>query len=205
MSLMKKQIFLQENILKKINKIILLLLFSFVSISTNSNAKEKWLIDKDISKITFEVPVLFASNVKGEFKNINGFVEIDLDNKKDNKALISVDVGSIEINYNKYKNLLLSPIFFDSSKFPLALLDTKKFTYKNENELKLNIELTIKGISKITETKLTVKKLTSEIVQILGNLNFSRTDFNIGTGNWTNTTILKDKIKIKANIFLIKE
>tara|TARA_B100001115_G_C15835922_1_gene417996 strand:+ start:603 stop:1211 length:609 start_codon:yes stop_codon:yes gene_type:complete len=202
---MKKQIFLQENILKKINKIILLLLFSFVSISTNSNAKEKWLIDKDISKITFEVPVLFASNVKGEFKNINGFVEIDLDNKKDNKALISVDVGSIEINYNKYKDLLLSPIFFDSSKFPLALLDTKKFTYKNENELKLNIELTIKGISKITETKLTVKKLTSEIVQILGNLNFSRTDFNIGTGNWTNTTILKDKIKIKANIFLIKE
>ena len=205
MSLMKKPIFLQENILKKINKIILLLLFSFVSISTNSNAKEKWLIDKDISKITFEVPVLFASNVKGEFKNINGFVEIDLDNKKDNKALISVDVGSIEINYNKYKDLLLSPIFFDSSKFPLALLDTKKFTYKNENELKLNIELTIKGISKITETKLTVKKLTSEIVQILGNLNFSRTDFNIGTGNWTNTTILKDKIKIKANIFLIKE
>tara|TARA_B100000676_G_C17942067_1_gene767026 strand:+ start:531 stop:1139 length:609 start_codon:yes stop_codon:yes gene_type:complete len=202
---MKKPIFLQENILKKINKIILLLLFSFVSISTNSNAKEKWLIDKDISKITFEVPVLFASNVKGEFKNINGFVEIDLDNKKDNKALISVDVGSIEINYNKYKDLLLSPIFFDSSKFPLALLDTKKFTYKNENELKLNIELTIKGISKITETKLTVKKLTSEIVQILGNLNFSRTDFNIGTGNWTNTTILKDKIKIKANIFLIKE
>ena len=202
---MKKLIFLQENILKKINKIILLLLFSFVSISTNSNAKEKWLIDKDISKITFEVPVLFASNVKGEFKNINGFVEIDLDNKKDNKALISVDVGSIEINYNKYKDLLLSPIFFDSSKFPLALLDTKKFTYKNENELKLNIELTIKGISKITETKLTVKKLTSEIVQILGNLNFSRTDFNIGTGNWTNTTILKDKIKIKANIFLIKE
>ena len=196
---------MQENILKKINKIILLLFFSFVSISTNSNAKEKWLIDKDISKITFEVPVLFASNVKGEFKNINGFVEIDLDNKKDNKALISVDVGSIEINYNKYKNLLLSPIFFDSSKFPLALLDTKKFTYKNENELKLNIELTIKGISKITETKLTVKKLTSEIVQILGNLNFSRTDFNIGTGNWTNTTILKDKIKIKANIFLIKE
>lgn len=202
---MKKQIFLQENILKKINKIILLLLFSFVSISTNSNAKEKWLIDKDISKITFEVPVLFASNVKGEFKNINGFVEIDLDNKKDNKALISVDVGSIEINYNKYKDLILSPIFFDSSKFPLALLDTKKFTYKNENELKLNIELTIKGISKITETKLTVKKLTSEIVQILGNLNFSRTDFNIGIGNWTNTTILKDKIKIKANIFLIKE
>ena len=205
MSLMKKQIFLQENILKKINKIILLLLFSFVSISTNSNAKEKWLIDKDISKITFEVPVLFASNVKGEFKNINGFVEIDLVNKKDNKALISVDVESIEINYNKYKDLILSPIFFDSSKFPLALLDTKKFTYKNENELKLNIELTIKGISKITETKLTVKKLTSEIVQILGNLNFSRTDFNIGTGNWTNTTILKDKIKIKANIFLIKE
>ena len=31
------------------------------------------------------------------------------------------------------------------------------------------------------------------------------TDFEIGIGNWKNTTILKDKIKIKANIFLFKE
>ena len=205
MCLMKKQILLQENILKKIIKIILYSKVCIFLISTNCIAKEKWVIDKDISKIIFEVPVLFASDVKGEFKNIDGFVEIDLENKKNNKALVSADIQSIEINYSKYRDLLLSPIFFDLSNFPLALLDTKKFSYKNQDELTLDIELTIKGISKMTETKITIKKLTNDIVQILGSLKFSRNDFNIGTGNWKNTTILKDNVKIDANIFLIKD
>ena len=205
MCLMKKQILLQENILKKIIKIILYSKVCILLISTNCIAKEKWVIDKDISKITFEVPVLFASDVKGEFKNIDGFVEIDLENKKNNKALVSADIQSIEINYSKYRDLLLSPIFFDLSNFPLALLDTKKFSYENQDELTLDIELTIKGISKMTETKITIKKLTNDIVQILGSLKFSRNDFNIGTGNWKNTTILKDNVKIDANIFLIKD
>jgi len=205
MCLMKKQILLQENILKKIIKIILYSKVCIFLISTNCIAKEKWVIDKDISKITFEVPVLFASDVKGEFKNIDGFVEIDLENKKNNKALVSADIQSIEINYSKYRDLLLSPIFFDLSNFPLALLDTKKFSYENQDELTLDIELTIKGISKMTETKITIKKLTNDIVQILGSLKFSRNDFNIGTGSWKNTSILKNKIKINANIFLIKE
>ena len=205
MCLMKKQILLQENILKKIIKFILHSKVCILLISTNCIAKEKWVIDKDISKITFEVPVLFASDVKGEFKNIDGFVEIDLENKKNNKALVSADIQSIEINYSKYRDLLLSPIFFDLSNFPLALLDTKKFSYENQDELTLDIELTIKGISKMTETKITIKKLTNDIVQILGSLKFSRNDFNIGTGNWKNTTILKDNVKIDANIFLIKD
>ncbi len=194
-----------ENILKKIIKnsiyITLILIFSF----SNVIAKERWIIDKKISSIKFELPVLFASNVVGEFKNIDGFVEIDLINQTNNKAILSVEIDSIESNYSKYRDLLLSNIFFDSNNYPIGVLDTKKFSYKDEKDLSLTIELTIKGISKMVDTKLIVKKLTTDIVQIIGRLEFSRTDFEIGTGSWNNTTILKDKINIESNIFLIKE
>ena len=44
-----------------------------------------------------------------------------------------------------------------------------------------------------------------ELVQIESDLSFSRTFFNIGTGKWSNTSILKDKAKIKTNLFLFKE
>jgi len=196
---------LLENILKKIIKnsiyITLILIFSF----SNVIAKERWIIDKKISSIKFELPVLFASNVVGEFKNIDGFVEIDLINQTNNKAILSVEIDSIESNYSKYRDLLLSNIFFDSNNYPIGVLDTKKFSYKDEKDLSLTIELTIKGISKMVDTKLIVKKLTTDIVQIIGRLEFSRTDFEIGTGSWNNTTILKDKINIESNIFLIKE
>ena len=205
MSLMRKQIFLQENILKKIFKNLFIIFSIFLAFNSNTNAKEKWIIDKNISNIAFEVPVLFAKNVNGKFKNLDGFVEIDLINNQNNKAIISVEIDNVDINYTKYKNLILSPIFFDSINYPIAVLDTKKFSYQNEKELFLDVELTIKGISKKVQTKLIIKKLTNELIQILGTLEFSRTYFNIGIGNWSNTAILKDKIKIESDIFLIKE
>ncbi len=204
MNSMKKLTFLQENLYKKIVK-NLILTFLLVLLNWEIIAKEKWAIDKNISKISFEVPVLFATNVIGEFKNFDGFVEIDIDGKKNNKAILSVQLASIKINYEKYKDLLLSPIFFDQNNYPLAVLDTKKFSYSEEKELKLDVELTIKGLSKNAKTKLKINRLTSDIVQIEGELEFKRNDFNIGIDKWKNTTILKNEIKIKTNLFLIKE
>ncbi len=194
-----------ENILKKIFCNFFLYICFIIIIFSDSYAKERWIIDKNISTIKFEVPVLFASNVSGEFKNIDGFVEIDIKDRENNKALLSVSIESIESNYEKYRDLLLGPIFFDSQNYPIGVLDTKKFSYQNEENLTLSAEFTIKGISKMVETKLKVIRLTSEIVQIVGFLELSRTDFKIGTGSWKSTTILKDNIKIDSNIFLIKE
>ena len=205
MNIMKKLIILHANILKKDFSKLFILLIIFVIFPNYTFAKEKWVIDKNISKISFELPVLFAKNVKGNFNDISGFVEIDLENKVNNKAFFTVKINSIDINYPKYKDLILSPTFFNSQNFPIGLLDTKKFKYENETNVRLEVELTIKGISKKIPIDLKVIKLTHELIQILSEFNFSRTDFNIGTGKWQNTIILKDKIKVQTNIFLIRE
>ena len=200
---MKKQIIWQDAILKKIKLFfvtISLLIFSDISL-----ASEKWILDRSISSIEFELPVLFAKNVKGKFNTIEGFVEIDLDKKENNKAIFSVAIADIEINYKKYKNLLLSEIFFDEKKFPIALVDTRKFSYSDEKEIVIDVEFTIKGKSQIIPLTIKITQLAEEVVQIQSNLQFSRTDFEIGIGNWKNTSILKDKVKIKTNLFLFKE
>ena len=61
------------------------------------------------------------------------------------------------------------------------------------------------SIEQRTPTDIEIIKLASELVQVKSEIFFSRNEFNIGTGNWKNTSILKDEIKIKANIFLFKE
>ena len=205
MNLMKKLILLQESTLKKTVKKLIYLILILGSFSSYGIAKEKWILDKEISEITFEVPVLLAENVIGKFNTIDGYVEIDTIDQKNNKAILSVKIDSLEMNYKKYKNLILSDIFFNSDKYPIGVIDTKKFSYNNEEKLNLDIELTIKGTTRVVNTELLVIKLTNDLVQIKSELKFSRNDFNIGTGNWKNTTILKDKIKINANIFLFKE
>ena len=191
--------------MKKTINFFLILLILCVGLSSKSIANEKWILDKNISSISFEVPVLFATNVIGKFENIDGFVELDLKDKKSNKAILSVDIESLKVNYKKYMDLILGPVFFDSTKYPFGVLDTKKFAYNNEEKLNLDIELSIKGITKTIDTELTIINLTSDLVQIKGLLEFSRNDFNIGTGNWKNTAILKDKIIINSNLFLMKE
>ena len=200
---MKKQIIWQGASLRKIKLffvIINLLIFSDICL-----ASEKWILDKSISSIKFELPVLFAKNVKGQFNTIEGFVEIDLDKKENNKAIFSVAIGDIEINYKKYKNLLLSEIFFDEKRFPIALVDTRKFSYTDEKEIIIDAEFTIKGKSQIIPLTIKITQLAKEVVQIQSDLQFSRTDFEIGIDSWKNTSILKDKVKIKTNLFLFKE
>ena len=202
---MKEQIFWLDVLLKKVIKILLSFTFIFFLIPSIVFASERWILDKELSSITFELPILLVKNVQGTFTSIEGFVEIDVDQKKNNKAIISVDIGSIDMNYKKYKDLLLSNIFFDERQFPKAVIDTKKFSYQNEEELEISVELIIKGQSKLTPLTIVVKRLAEELVQIQSELVFSRTDFNIGIGKWSNTAILRDKAKIKTNLFLFKE
>jgi len=184
---------------------ILFIIF-FLSFSPSLvQSSERWVLDKTLSTIEFELPVLFAKNVQGKFKTIEGFVKLDVDKKQNNKAIFSVQVDDLEMNYIKYKNLLLSNVFFDSTQFPKAVIDTKKFSYDNEEEIELNVELTLKGKSEMVPLKIYIKRLAEELVQIQSELIFSRTNFEVGTGRWQNTTILKDKVKLKTNFFLFRE
>jgi len=200
---MKKQMTWLEDILK-IYKYFFILCFFYISPSS-LEASERWILDKTLSKIEFELEVLFAKNVKGKFKTIEGFVELDVNKKKNNKAIFSVQVDDIEMNYIRYKDLLLSNIFFDTKQFPKAVVDTKKFSYINEKEIKLEVELTLKGKSEIVPLTIFVTRLAEELVQIQSELIFSRINFDIGIGKWSNTSILRDKVKLKTNLFLFQE
>ena len=187
---------------QKLNIIIFSIIFYFITHIIV--AKETWIVDKELSTITFELPIFLAKNVKGVFTEIEGLVEIDVEKKENNKAVFSVSIDSIEMNYKKYRDLLLSDIFFYEKNFPIALIDTKKFSYDNEREMELMVELNIKGTTKEVPLQLIIIRLGESLVQIKGNLNFSRTAYRIGIGKWSSTAILKDKAIIETNLFLFK-
>ena len=98
-------------------KLLFFFICIFLFISYPILTKERWVLDTNLSTIKFELPILLADNVKGEFKEMKGLIEIDLDTKKNNKALFSVNIKSIEINYKKYRDLLLSNIFLKQINF----------------------------------------------------------------------------------------
>ena len=80
---MKKQITWLDDILKKCKFFFILLVF--FNLPNLTYASERWVLDKALSTIEFELPVLFAKNVKGSFNTIEGFVELDVMQKENNK------------------------------------------------------------------------------------------------------------------------
>ena len=196
---------MRETLLKIFLNLSVFIFFYTILISKFLIAAETWVVDNKISEISFEVPVLFASNVEGKFIDFDGLVQIDINENQDNKAIFYVSINSIETNYKKYRNLLLGPIFFDSINFPLSVLDTKNFQYKNNDDNVLDVELTIKNESKNLPINLKIIQLTNDLVQVKGELFFNRSDFNIGIDKWRNTTFLKDRVRLFFNIFLIKD
>ena len=102
---MNKLITWQGDILKKFK--FLLIFIYFVIQPTLTLASERWILDTSLSTVEFELPVLFANNVKGKFNTIEGFVELDVTEKNNNKAIFSVEINDIDMNYIKYKDCLL--------------------------------------------------------------------------------------------------
>ena len=187
------------------NIVIGILILLYCIFPHTTYAKEAWVLDKELSVISFEIPVFLAKNVRGQFTQMEGLIVLDPDTKENNKAIFSVNVNSIEMNYKKYRNLLLSNVFFNVKKFPIALVDTKKFSYGDESELEILVELSIKGVTESVPLELEVIRLAEELVQIKGKLEFSRTTFQIGTGKWSSTVILKDNASIETDLFLFRE
>lgn len=187
-------------------KIFANFIFCIVFICINSlqvEGRSVWVLDKELSEVKFELPVLLMDNVIGKFKEIEGFVVINSENKQNNKAFFSVNINSIELNYHTYKELLFSDIFFDELNFPYAIIEINKFNDpQNLNILQINAELQIKNIIQVIPFNIEINHLANNLVQLKCDLEFSRNSYNLGKGNWSSVLILNDKIQLKANLFL---
>ena len=151
--------------------------------SNNIAGKNIWTIDKKLSEIKFEVPVVLAKKIKGQFKEFDGFIVIDLDDKENNKALFSVQINSIE--------------------FPIVIIDAKNFVLPtNSNTLLISAELQIKDIIRVIPLKVIFNHLTNNFVQVTTNFKFSRNNYTLGKDKWSSGLILRDTINVKVNLFL---
>ena len=186
------------------HKIFIIFLLTLI-LSNNIIAKNTWILDKNLSEINFEVPLLLTENIKGNFTEFDGMIFVDKNIPQNNKAIFSVNIKSIQLNYEKYKDLLLSNIFFNEKKYPVAFIDTKKFDLPNKTySFHINSELKIKHISNIVPIEIELNYLSNDLVNVKAEFEFSRKSYELGKKTWSSSLILQDKIYLTANLFIKK-
>jgi polyisoprenoid-binding protein YceI len=112
------------------------------------SSASSWQIDPDHSSIQFKVRHMMISNVKGQFHKFSGTVEIDDQDITRSKAMVSIDVASIDTGVAKRDEDLRSANFFDTARYPNITFTAKKIITSGTDGFKLTGDLTIHGVTR---------------------------------------------------------
>jgi polyisoprenoid-binding protein YceI len=125
----------------------LLMTIALVMLSTSAFAA-KFEIDPAHTSVTFTVPHLMISKVKGRFDKFNGSFDFDEKSMKLDNVQVNIKTESINTNEKDRDKHMRSPDFFDVAKFPEMTFKSTKVVYDKDKPDKIEGNLTIRGVTK---------------------------------------------------------
>ena len=134
--------------MKKLNT-----LMAFMLLTGAAFAQTTWTIDKNHSKVGFNVTHMAISEVEGKFNDFEGTVVAKSDDFNGAQVDFTSKTASVDTDNERRDNHLKSPDFFDAEKFPET-----KFSgtlVKDGGKYKLKGDLTMKGVTKKVEFDVT--------------------------------------------------
>jgi polyisoprenoid-binding protein YceI len=170
-----------------------------------------WTVDPAHSKVGFAVKHMGIANVRGEFTEFEGTLEIAED-LSSAKAYGTVKAQSVDTNEPQRDDHLRSPDFFDVAQFPELRFESTSVEALDDEEFRITGKLTIHGVT--NDVVLHADLQGTDIdpwgnervgLEITGQL--SRGDYGmkfnqaLGSGNM----LVADKVKLALDISAVKQ
>ncbi|HEY3930388.1 MAG TPA: YceI family protein [Candidatus Koribacter sp.] len=111
-------------------------------------AVSTWNIDPVHSVAEFKVKHMMISNVKGQFSGVSGKLTFDEADITRSQIEATIDATSINTREAQRDAHLRSADFFDVEKFSTLLFKSAKITRTGDDQLKVEGELTIHGVTR---------------------------------------------------------
>lgn len=141
--------------------------------------------------------------IEGVFKKFSARVSFDPAKPSAGSALITVDVGSYDLGDSSYNSQVAGKEWFDARTYPTATFASSEIAAAGGNRYRVRGKLTIKGKSAIVTVPVTLTE--RDHAQTLdGSMPIKRSQFDIGTGEWKDTSIVADDVTIKFHLVAAK-
>jgi polyisoprenoid-binding protein YceI len=137
--------------------------------------------------------------VEGKFGKFTAQVKFDPAKPGDGSAQFSVDMASYDLGDESYNDQVRGKDWFDAKTFPQATFVSSAIAPAGNNQFKVTGKLTIKGKSQTVVVPVTVTQQGATRA-FDGDLPIQRTQFDIGTGEWKDTSVVADEVVIKFHI-----
>ncbi len=169
-----------------------------------------WTIDATHSKVGFAVKHLGIANVRGEFTEFEGALEIGED-LASSRAYGKVKTASIDTSEAARDDHLRAPDFFDAEQYPEITFESTSIEALDEEELQITGNLTIRGITREEVFHAELQGTESDPwgnervgLEVTGKI--SRADYGmkfnqvLGSGN----SLVGDKVTIVIDVSAVK-
>ena len=137
--------------------------------------------------------------MEGKFKKVDATVDFDPAKLATSAAKVEIDVSSFEIGDAETTKEVKGREWFDAAKFPKAVFQSTSIKAGAAGKYDVAGKLTIKGKTVDVVVPASYKQDAGGQV-FEGVLPIKRTVFNIGDGEWKDTSVVADDVQIKFRI-----
>lgn len=137
--------------------------------------------------------------VDAKFKKFSANIDYDAAKPDAAKATVEVDTGSMDLGDAEYNKEVAKKEWFNAAQFPKASFVSSSIKAAGAGKLTVTGKLTIKGKTADVSFPLTVK--ADGKAQVFdGVLPIKRLTYNIGEGEWKDTSMVADEVTIKFHV-----
>jgi polyisoprenoid-binding protein YceI len=142
--------------------------------------------------------------VDGTFKKFTAQLSFDPAKPAAGSARLSINTASYDLGDESYNEQVRGKEWFDAAQYPDATFVSSAIAPAGGNQFKVTGTLTIKGKSQNVTVPVTVAQQGST-QSFDGALPIKRSQFDIGTGEWKDTSVVADEVVIKFHIVAAKK
>ncbi len=137
--------------------------------------------------------------VDTSFRKFNAQVDYDAAKPEKSKASVEIEIPSFDLGDPDYNKEVLKKEWFNAAQFPKANFVSSAIRSSAPGKLDVSGKLTIKGKTADVTFPITVKKEGGATL-LEGSLPIKRLAFNIGEGEWKDTSIVADEVTIRFRV-----
>jgi len=137
--------------------------------------------------------------VEAKFKTFTAQIDYDAAKPEASKAAVDIGTASMDLGDAEYNREVAKKEWFNTAQFPKATFVSTSIKPAGAGKLNVAGKLTIKGKTADVAFPLTVKADGKQQV-FEGQLPIKRLAFNIGEGEWKDTSMVADEVVIKFRV-----
>ncbi|GAO35383.1 polyisoprenoid-binding protein [Sulfuricella sp. T08] len=139
--------------------------------------------------------------VEGIFKQFSAQISIDPTKPEAGRARIEIDLASIDAGSTDANDEVKGKSWFNTREFPKASFASSEVKALGSGRFEALGKMTIKGKTLESRAPFTLKQEKGVLI-LDGTFPLKRLDFGIGSGLWSDTSVVADEVQVKFHFVL---